>query len=694
MKIVSPLLLLLCSSAALAAEAPRKPNQPARPATLALAPIFRDHMVLQGDLPAPIWGTAPAGARITVAFAEQTKSTDADAQGQWLVKLEPLTTSREPRELSVSMTLPTATSALQIKDVLVGEVWLCSGQSNMAWTVGKTDKYPGVEQGEEEIAKPERAELRIFSDDAAAGWDARGWQRCGGDALRHFSATAFYFGDAVQRELRVPVGLVNVSRGGTSVQLWTRREFAMRNPVSRKYMELFEQHRAEIRELSKQSIRARRSGAPEPQAESEEMAIARRFPGPALYDSLIEPLAPFAVRGVVWYQGEANGSLLATAEPYASLLRDLIEGWRDRWSQPHMPWYVVQLPCYGGPKGADWPYVRHGQWEVAHTLPNVGLATICDVTDASNLHPPQKLETGQRIAKLALAKTYGKPLPGEGPTVASARREGDELVLKFADGGSPITLRGGAWNDVELAGTDGAYHPAKASFEGDRATVASEAVKVPTALRYGWRTVFTPSLYNEAGLPTAPFAIVVEADGKFRPGLAAAVPAAKASSAVESRLPPSTQQPAKRPNVLVIVADDLGWGDLGCYPKGQAWGEEATTPTPHLDALAAAGVRATQAYATCMVCSPSRAALLAGQYQQRFGFYGFAETTAPFPSQIKLLPEAMRDAGYSTGLIGKWHISFAPGSGPADRGFDRFFGFIGGQHDYFAPNLGQPAHGV
>ncbi|MBE2180639.1 MAG: sulfatase-like hydrolase/transferase [Chthoniobacterales bacterium] len=149
-----------------------------------------------------------------------------------------------------------------------------------------------------------------------------------------------------------------------------------------------------------------------------------------------------------------------------------------------------------------------------------------------------------------------------------------------------------------------------------------------------------------------------------------------------------------RPNIILIVADDLGWGDLGCYPKGEAWGEEAHISTPHMDALAATGVKCTQGYTTGMVCAPSRAGLISGQYEQRFGYYGFEDSLAPIPNDLKLLPEALREAGYRTGMIGKWHVSSAPGSWPLDRGFDRFFGFIGGQHDFYEANIGETMHGV
>ena len=486
-----------------------------------LPAIFRDHMVLQRDVSVPVWGQADAGSEVTVRFAGQSKTAIADAKGRWEVRLDPISANNEPREMRIGNSV--------LRDVLVGEVWLCSGQSNMRWIVGHVDKFPGVEGAEEEIARSERPELRLFSDDGEEVWQQRGWQRASGERVARFSATAYFFGQMLHRELGVPVGVINVSRGGTSVQAWTRREFAMRNPFTRHYVELEEKSRDIIRnynEAQRQFRLARQAGqkgAPQPASLDPEIEIARLFHVANLYDAHIEPLAPFAMRGVVWYQGESNASRLKTAQAYGSMLRDLIEGWRDRWEQPDMPWLVMQLPCWDGATSAPWPWVRQGQWETSRIVPNVGLATTCDVSDSSNLHPAQKRAAGERLARLALAKTYGQPMIGHGPTPTGFRTDGDRLVLNFEADGTDLAVKGDRWNDIEIAGEDGIYHPAQATLTGNAATISTAAVKTPRAVRYGWRPVFEPTLFNAAGLPAAPFSLWMDNTGNVRPGILTAV---------------------------------------------------------------------------------------------------------------------------------------------------------------------------
>ena len=485
--------------------------------SVSLPGIFRDHMVLQRDLPAPVWGRAKAGEEVTVSFAGQTKTTRADDRGNWTLQLDPLPASGEPREMRLG--------DFVIRDVLVGEVWLCSGQSNMRWIVGRVGKFPGVEGADEEMARPESPGLRLFSDDGEEMWQQRGWQRAGGEQVARFSATAYFFGQMLHGELGVPVGVINVSRGGTSVQAWTRQESALRNPFTRHYVELEARSRDVIRDYNAAQREARlarqagRKDSAQPAALDPEIEIARVFQVAHLYDAHIEPLAPFAIRGVVWYQGESNASQLKTAQVYGSMLQDLIEGWRDRWRQPEMPWLVMQLPCWGGTTSGPWPWLRQGQWEVARTLSNVSLATTCDVSDSVSLHPAQKREAGRRLARLALARTYGKSLVAHGPSPKSLRRERASLLIDFDNGGATIELKGGLWTDVELAGLDGVYRPAHATFTGNTATVSSSAVQEPCAVRYGWRPVFTPSLFNTAGLPAAPFALWTDQDGRTRTGI-------------------------------------------------------------------------------------------------------------------------------------------------------------------------------
>jgi len=209
------------------------------------------------------------------------------------------------------------------------------------------------------------------------------------------------------------------------------------------------------------------------------------------------------------------------------MLRDLIEGWRDRWGQPEMPWLVMQLPCWDGATSAPWPWVRQGQWETSRIVPNVSLATTCDVSDSSNLHPAQKREAGERLARLALAKVYGQRMVSHGPTPTGFCTDGDRLVLNFEADGTDLAVKGGRWNDVEIAGADGIYHPAQATFAGNAATILSAAVKAPRAVRYGWRPVFQPTLFNAAGLPAASFALRMDNASNVRPGILTAAMSAE-----------------------------------------------------------------------------------------------------------------------------------------------------------------------
>ena len=488
-------------------------------AEVTLPPIFSDGMILQAGVPVPIWGKASPGETVSVEFAGQKKTCQTDSTGRWSVKLDALAVSAQPRVLKAG--------ARVLTDVLVGEVWLCAGQSNMEMPIGDMGEgphsgggsYRGVANWRQEIAA--HPGLRLFRDDNQPNWSARGWRHCEGEDLRVFSATAYFFGRALQQKLDVPVGLIDVSRGGSSIQNWTPRDYALRNPVTRRYSALFHQRLPELHAFNKANEKAYRdfqSGhtnvlfpAPLPN----ELTIANRFGGSYLFDSFIQPLAPYAVKGVVWYQGESNGSFPETARVYDSMLRDLIEGWRARWGQAEMPWCLVQLPCWAVAGATNWPWVRQGQLTVAQTVPQVGVVTTCDFGDATNLHPPQKRELGERLATLVLARSYSRKLVGSGPTVQLVRRVGPKLLVQFDPGGAPMRLKKGAWDNIEIAGQDGVFYPATASLTGAVATVSTEAVSLPGTLRYGWTNAFRPSLFNEAGFPASPFALAVEPGDTF-----------------------------------------------------------------------------------------------------------------------------------------------------------------------------------
>lgn len=479
--------------------------------SLVLPAVFADHMVVQADMPVPVWGTAGASEVVTVEFAGQTKSTTAGTDGAWLLKLDPLGVSAEPRALTVSAR---GGAARTIADVLVGEVWLCSGQSNMFRPLGRIERlanrFPGVDGAEEEIKKPADPLLRLYCDADNEVWDAAGWQEANDKSRRPFSAVAYFFGIVLRRELNVPVGLIHVSRGGSPIQAWTPEEIALTVPIIKKYHDIQIASRKTIADYGK----ARLAGTTRPTL-SPEVETARMFGGFHLYDNLIEPLAPYGMRGVLWYQGESNASRLEVSQRYDVMLRALIDGWRDRWKQEQLPFYFVQLPCWD--RGEYWPWTRQGQLNVSRTADDVGMVTITDFGDVTNLHPPQKREVGARLANLALARTYGKDRPAVGPVVKSLAADGGKLVLTFDTGGGVLTLKGDKWDDLEVAGADGAFVPATGQMTGDGATVWSAKVSTPTAVRYGWRAVFTPTLFNAAGLPASPFYYNVTPEGPKPP---------------------------------------------------------------------------------------------------------------------------------------------------------------------------------
>jgi sialate O-acetylesterase len=240
---------------------------------------------------------------------------------------------------------------------------------------------------------------------------------------------------------------------------------------------------------------------------------ARSFSGATAYERLIVPLIPYTLRGVIWYQGESNSGHLEVAQHYAELLRALVDGWRDDWGAPDLPFYFVQLPCFE--KGEHWPWTRQGMLVASHSIPHCGMVVTTDLGDPTNLHPPQKQPVGERLADLALARTYGRAIACCGPTVSQVTSDGSAVILSFDSANGLPRAKGDGWQDVELAGGDGKFHPATVTLARGRATARSERVAAPVAVRYGWRAVFSPSLVNDFGLPASSFYYVRSADGRW-----------------------------------------------------------------------------------------------------------------------------------------------------------------------------------
>ena len=442
----------------------------AQAAELKLAALFSDHMVLQCDKPVPIWGWAPAGENVTVEFAGQTKKAIADTNGKWTVKLDPFKASPEPRELKVG--------GLVIRDVLVGEVWLGSGQSNMAMGVNRARDY-STEQAAAKLPL-----IRMFKESSGATnqpqSDARGqWVVCSPETFGSFSATLYFFGRELHSELKVPMGLINSSVGGTPIESWVAED------------------------AQKQLPKAKAAGQKAPRKPTDPLDKARRQGNVGgLFNGKIAPLIPYAMRGVVWYQGEAN-SHPGKGLLYQYQLPLLVNDWRMRWGE-EFPFAWVQLPNFTR-EGDDWPLVREGMLKTLR-LPRTGMAITVDIGDPTNIHPQNKQEVGKRLALWALGDVYGrKVIATSGPLPAGHEVRGSEIVLSFKHANAGLKAKEGALKGFVIAGEDKKWTPAQAVIQGDKIIVSSGDVKKPLAVRYAWSGNPGCNLYNGAGLPASPF---------------------------------------------------------------------------------------------------------------------------------------------------------------------------------------------
>ena len=489
-------------------------------AEVKLAAPFTDHMVLQRDLPVPIWGRGEPGELVTVSFEGQKRRAKADAEGVWRVELNPLKASAEGRELIV--TGSKTAEPLQLSDVLVGEVWLCSGQSNMDFTVAKTDKYyfAGVINEAEEVATANHPRIRMFTGQWKKSYEPETrvggeWLVCTPEAVREFSAVGYFFARRVQQELDVPVGIVTLTFGASSAQAWVRREAALSNPrlaaELAKFDEAVQAYRSDPAALEKyETAQAEwRVKADAAKAQGQRAPRGPRHPDPVqnqhnptvMFNGMIAPVIPYAIRGVLWYQGE---SIPGPRELFPVWNETLIRDWRSLWGR-EFPFFFVQLAGLDGRSNS--PEVRALQAQ-ALKLPNTGMAVAIDVGDKTDVHPKNKQAVGDRLARLALARTYMRDIADSGPTATAISREpGNVLRIRFADlHGGLATPYNAALGGFEVAGADGKFVKAEAVIEGDAVVVRADEVTEPVAVRYAWLGwPESANLQNLAGLPAAPF---------------------------------------------------------------------------------------------------------------------------------------------------------------------------------------------
>jgi sialate O-acetylesterase len=475
MKAVSVFVLLLATLA------------PAAFAEVQCPPVFGDHMVLQRDRAVAVWGEAAPDEAVTVEFAGAIKTATANATGQWRVSLDPMPASAVPRILTVH-----AANTLTFSDVLVGDVWFCSGQSNMEKPLGPRKGQKPTDNYEEEIRQADHPLLRLYQVTQHGKPQKKitglRWLACTPETIAstQFSAAAYFFGRDLQSELGVPVGLIHSSFGGTRIEAWMPAAAFAGDPA--------------LRGLEKIPYDHWVSGV---QATE-------------LYQSMVAPFTGFAVRGFLWYQGETN-CMNAEDLIYAHKQRALIKTWRDAWNEPDAPFYYVLLAPFAYSHQKNWskqltPEALPALWEAqeaALDVPHTGMVATTDIAGSGkDIHPTDKRDVGLRLARLALADTYGRRDPAaHSPRYRAMEREreSNRIEISFAPAGLLRSRDGKPLTDFAIAGNNRVFQPATATIAGDRVIVSSPFVVEPVAVRFGWNELAMPNLVNEAGLPAMPF---------------------------------------------------------------------------------------------------------------------------------------------------------------------------------------------
>jgi sialate O-acetylesterase len=460
-----------------------------------LPALFTDNLVLQQGMPVPVWGWADDGEVVKVSFRGQRQTATAK-EGKWAVRLKALKAGG-PDTLTVA-----GKNRLEVKNVLVGEVWVCSGQSNMEWPLWRSFE-PGAD-----IANSANPQIRLFTVPklraAAPTNDMQAaWQLCGPETTTNFSAVAYYFGRALQRDRKVPVGLIHTSWGGSPAEVWMS-EAALSGEAEYK-RDILDAYPAALSNYEKAKEEAQKQGKPAP------------WPPwrPAeLYNGMIAPLLPYAIEGAIWYQGESNAG---RAWQYRRLFADMIRNWRRDWGQGDFTFLAVQLAPFDGgkkrslaeiaavPGESTWAELREAQMFATKALPKVGVAVITDVGDKDDIHPAKKAPVGERLALAARVIAYGEKITGFGPVFKSAHFAGDKAVITFEHVGKGLEARDGQLQGFAIAGPDRKFVWADAQIQGSTVVVSSPAVSNPVAVRYGWADYPVVNLWNKDGLPASPF---------------------------------------------------------------------------------------------------------------------------------------------------------------------------------------------
>jgi sialate O-acetylesterase len=487
-------------------------------AELKLPALVSDGMVLQRDLELPIWGWANPGQAVSVQIAGQTVQGKADDKGRWEVKLAPIAGSSH----TLRMVIRAGAETEVVANILVGEVWVCSGQSNMQWTVNSSydadlvklsANYPSIRL----ITVPQVGTQEI-QDDFQGQWEAVTPETVG-----DFSAVGYFFGRQLHHALGVPIGLIDNSWGGSAAEAWVRRDVLEKDDRFKAYIDQWVEtektfdyeaqmaaFKAKQTEWKTKADAAKAAGKPQPggQPRAPRNILAGQHRPGNLYAGVLHPVLGYGIRGAIWYQGESNA---ARAANYADLFPLMIQHWRDEWGQGDFPFYWVQLADFK-PESAeagdsDWAELRESQTLTQDKLANTGQAVIYDIGEGRDIHPRNKIDVGKRLARLALAKDYGLNIAHQSPRYDSMEKKGNKIVLSFKDVGS--TLYAFDENNPKgfaIAGADQQWHWATAKIiSKDKIEVWSDAVADPAAVRYAWSDNPVANLRSRENLPVTPF---------------------------------------------------------------------------------------------------------------------------------------------------------------------------------------------
>lgn len=487
-----------------------------------VARVFADHMILQREMAVPVWGWAPPDTEVTVSFAGQVKRGTAGRDRRWSVTLDPMPVSADGREMSISFVRDKETVARTLRDVLVGDVWLCSGQSNMASPLSRSLNYKTVADEKHpmvrvfNVKRPNYDQHVLFpQEDVPKGsvWYI--------GLSPGISAVGNYFAWKLQQSLRIPVGAIVCAYGGSPALGWVPKSWVAGEPALKDvYARLENEHSNYIA-----GIRAKLPGIRDwldriEAGERVEVFDLPRHPGLShpgeniYYHSMLHPLVPYAVKGVIWYQGERD--CYTGPEHYAEKFRTVTRCWRSLWNNENLPFYCVQIPPYGGYRAPeDLPALWREQYRAVRLIRNIGMVPTVDIADIQDIHPRRKLEVAERLAALVLNRAYGrKDVLCSGPTFLDAELQpGGAVRVRFSDIGDGLTCRDGvelSW--FALADEQGNFKQASAEINGDAVIVSNPDIGKPTAVSLGWQDTAEPNLSNKDGWPAWPFVYYFDAE--------------------------------------------------------------------------------------------------------------------------------------------------------------------------------------